>query len=50
MKKTVIITGGNKGIGLAISKVFADHGYSVFVGAREETKGGGRRDGKGDGR
>ena len=38
MKKTVIITGGNKGIGLAISKVFADHGYSVFVGAREDTK------------
>jgi len=38
MKKTVIITGGNKGIGLSISKVFADNGYSVFVGAREETK------------
>ena len=38
MKKTVIITGGNKGIGLDITKVFADNGYSVFVGAREETK------------
>ena len=38
MKKTVIITGGNKGIGLDISKVFADNGYSVFVGAREQTK------------
>ncbi len=38
MKKTVIITGGNKGIGLDISKVFIDNGYSVFVGAREETK------------
>ena len=37
MKKTVIITGGNKGIGLAISKVFADDGYVVFVGARENT-------------
>ena len=38
MKKTVIITGGNKGIGLAISKVFANDGYAVFVGAREDTK------------
>ena len=38
MKKTVIITGGNKGIGLDISKVFADDGYAVFVGAREDTK------------
>lgn len=38
MKRTVIITGGNKGIGLDISKVFADNGYSVFVGARENTK------------
>ncbi len=38
MKKTVIITGGNKGIGLDISKVFADNGYVVFVGAREDTK------------
>ena len=37
MKKTVIITGGNKGIGLAISKVFANDGYVVFVGARENT-------------
>ena len=38
MKKTVIITGGNKGIGLCISKVFADDGYAVFVGARKDTK------------
>ena len=38
MKKTVIITGGNKGIGLDISKVFAKDGYTVFVGAREHTK------------
>lgn len=37
MNKTVIITGGNKGIGLNISKVFADNGYAVFVGARENT-------------
>lgn len=38
MKKTVIITGGNKGIGLEITKIFANNGYSVFVGARENTE------------
>jgi len=38
MKKTLIITGGNKGIGLDISKVFANSGYAVFIGAREHTK------------
>ena len=38
MKKTVIITGGNKGIGLDITKVFAKNNYTVFVGAREKTK------------
>ncbi|MDC0239175.1 SDR family oxidoreductase [Candidatus Thioglobus sp.] len=38
MKKTVIITGGNKGIGLDITRVFAKAGYEVFVGAREKTR------------
>jgi len=38
MKKTVIITGGNKGIGLDITRVFSDANYEVFVGARENTK------------
>ena len=38
MNKTIIITGGNKGIGLEISRVFAKNGYQVFVGARENTK------------
>ena len=38
MKKTVVITGGNKGIGLDISRVFSVAGYEVFVGARENTK------------
>ena len=37
MKKTVVITGGNKGIGIDISRVFAEAGYEVFVGARENT-------------
>lgn len=32
--KTMIITGGNKGIGLEITKCFYRHGYNVIVGAR----------------
>lgn len=32
--KTVIVTGGNKGIGAAISRVFCDNGYNVMIGAR----------------
>jgi len=35
MNKTVIITGGNKGIGLGITESFVNAGYSVVVGARK---------------
>ncbi len=35
-QKTVVITGGNKGIGLSITKSFVDAGYYVVVGARED--------------
>lgn len=35
-KKTVVITGGNRGIGLSITEAFAEAGYAVFVGARQE--------------
>jgi len=35
--KTAIITGGNRGIGLAITKAFVDGGYKVIVGARHDT-------------
>ena len=34
MTKTVIITGGNKGIGLSITKKFVQNNFNVFVGAR----------------
>ncbi|MCD4781625.1 MAG: SDR family oxidoreductase [Candidatus Omnitrophica bacterium] len=34
MSKTVIITGGTKGIGAAISQVFYEAGYHVLIGAR----------------
>lgn len=33
--KCVLITGGNKGIGLSTTKIFADAGYNVFVIARD---------------
>ena len=33
-KKVVIITGGNKGIGLGITKKFVESGYFVIIGAR----------------
>ncbi len=36
VKKTVVITGGNRGIGLSITEAFIDAGYFVVVGARQE--------------
>lgn len=36
-KKTVVITGGNRGIGLSITEAFVNAGYAVFVGARQES-------------
>ena len=35
--KTAIVTGGNRGIGLAITKAFVAVGYKVIVGARHDT-------------
>lgn len=36
LKKTIIITGGNKGIGLAITKKYLKENCIVFVGARSK--------------
>ena len=36
MKKTVIITGGNRGIGLDITTSFVEAGYKVYVTGRNE--------------
>lgn len=33
-KKTVIVTGANKGIGFAVSKKLAERGYEVWMGSR----------------
>lgn len=35
-QKTVIITGGNRGIGLSITQAFVDAGYFVVIGARQK--------------
>ena len=35
-KKTAIITGGNKGIGLSLTEAFVKEGYFVIVGARNK--------------
>lgn len=35
--KTVIITGGNRGIGEDITRGFFNHGYHVLIGARTDT-------------
>src|SRR4051794_1046977 len=34
MKRTVLVTGGNRGIGLAIVRQLAQLGHSVLLGAR----------------
>lgn len=39
MKKTVLITGANRGIGLAASKKFLQEGYHVILGIRDLEKG-----------
>jgi NAD(P)-dependent dehydrogenase (short-subunit alcohol dehydrogenase family) len=36
-RKTVIITGGGKGIGAAISRVFYESGYRVVIGSRNDS-------------
>lgn len=36
-QKTAVITGGNRGIGLSLTERFVDAGYSVIVGARQES-------------
>jgi len=35
-QRTVVITGGNRGIGLSLTERFVNAGYSVIVGARQE--------------
>ena len=39
MAKTVLITGGNRGIGQQLARVLATEGWDVLVGARDRQKG-----------
>ena len=38
-KKTVLITGANKGIGKEVARQLATRGFQVFVGSRDEARG-----------
>jgi NAD(P)-dependent dehydrogenase (short-subunit alcohol dehydrogenase family) len=38
MRKVILVTGGNRGIGLQICKELADQGHSVIMGSRDEEK------------
>ena len=37
IKRTVIVTGGTKGIGAAISRAFCSNGYYVVIGSRRNS-------------
>ena len=39
MKRTVVITGGNRGIGKSIAECFLDEGYEVIIAARTSING-----------
>nr|WP_068890840.1 SDR family NAD(P)-dependent oxidoreductase [Pedobacter panaciterrae] len=39
-KKVALVTGANTGVGFQIAKSLADNGYIVYVGARNQEKGG----------
>ena len=39
MKEIALVTGANKGIGFEVSKVLAQNGMKVLMGARNEKRG-----------
>ena len=46
--KNVVVTGGNRGIGLGISTAFAQSGANVVILCRNEEKGHRAEDGSGE--
>ena len=39
IKRQALVTGANKGIGLAIAKGLAEAGFFVWIGARDRSRG-----------
>lgn len=39
LQTVALVTGGNKGIGLAITRHLAEQGYAVYLGSRDERRG-----------
>ena len=37
MKKTVLVTGGARGLGASIARIFAKNGYDVIINYKESS-------------
>lgn len=39
MKRVILVTGSNTGIGYELVRILAEKGHTVYLSARDETKG-----------